>query len=648
MDISEFKNKYIQDARELLNNFESDLLQLENNPIDKTRIDNIYRYLHTLKGSGGMYGFDKIVEVTHQLENIYKQIQDQKFELSKQIIILSFTVCDHLRNLLKDSDFIRECTIQNHCRILKQIESILQQLNIASTNFQTPCVQQKIENGDFYEIHFYPDESIINRNFNLINIFRDIYLLGECVVSIEANPEKGEYWRFKLLSKLTLDTIEEAIFFIADYCEIIIPDTNHDSIQKANHEVNTPIETIVDTTETVESTDIIDNIATQKSDRLQVDISRLNILSFLVSELVTSKSALFAGIQDNNNDIINQAAEKIDKISRLFHANVLTLRLVPIKDLTLQFKRLIHDLSMKLEKKIEFISQGEDIELDKNIIDEITVPIMHIIRNCIDHGIDTPDQRILRGKKEIGIIKLFAYKTGNFVFIQISDDGKGIDTQKVLSKAIEKGLISADSKLQEKEIFNLIFLPGLSTAETLSEISGRGIGMDIVMRKIQDLRGEIYIDSEKDLGSTFTIKLQQNISIIDTMLVECGTSKFAIPVEDIENFEIGQQIDFVNTFNATFIYKNEVIPVINLKLFLNLSYSSKNVSKLIIVNKYNKRFGIIVDKIIGEHQAVVKPLRKSFQHLSYYTGASALGDGTLAFLLDVNRIAQISELSKQN
>jgi len=646
MDFSDFKEKYVQDASELLNNFENDLLLLDNNNSDKTLIDNIYRYLHTLKGSAGMYGFDKIVEIAHQLESIYKQIQEQNIEFPEQLISFSFKFCDHLRNLLKDVEFTNESNIQNHTTIVSQIEIFLQQLNINPSGFQLNDLPST--NEYLYEILFYPDESLLNRGLNLINIFRDIFLLGECVVTIETNTERGEFWRFKLLAECTLEQIEDALFFIINNCEIIeiSQNQNEKQMDMPENPVSNPLNSTFQ--ETFDDLPVSISNTIQKTNRLQVDIARLNTLSFLVSELVTSKSALLTGIQENNAEIITLAAEKIDKISRQFHTNVLTLRLVPLKDLTLQFKRLIHDLSLKLDKKINFITQGDDTELDKSIIDEITVPIMHIIRNCIDHGIDTPEQRLAHGKKETGIIKLFAYKSGNFVFIQISDDGKGIDTQKIVQKAIEKGHINSEIKLSEKEIFNLIFLPGLSTAETLSEISGRGIGMDIVKRKVQDLRGEIYVDSEKDLGSTFTIKLQQNISIIDTMLIQCGTSKFAIPVEDIENFEIGQTIDFANSSNATFTYKNEVIPVVDLKLFLNLNYPAKNKTKLIIVNKYSKRFGIVVDKIIGEHQAVVKPLRKSFRHLSYYTGASALGDGTLAFLLDVNKIAQLSELIQVN
>jgi two-component system chemotaxis sensor kinase CheA len=646
MDFSEFKDKYIQDAAELLDCFENDLLELNKNNHNKDLIDNIYRYLHTIKGSGGMYGFIHIVEIAHLLEHIYKLIQDNKLNVTTPIINLSFSICAHLRNLLIDIDVTYISNKENHVKIVAQIDEILKSNGDFPMNSFSEFLYKEPEKrlSDF-EIYFYPEDSIYNRNINLINVFKDLFLLGECNIKLEKN-EKGEYWKIRLLTQSTKDQIEDALFFIIDYCQIVELNKESSTIIK-QVDINTSnLDT--ENEKTYENITITQPETVQKSNRLQVDISRLNTLSFLVSELVTSKSALLTGIQENNQEIVNQAAEKIDKISRQFHSNVLTLRLVPLKNLTLQFKRLIHDLSLKLNKKIDFITQGDDNELDKGIIDEITMPIMHIIRNCIDHGIDTPEQRLANGKNETGIIKLFAYKSGNFVFIQISDDGKGIDTQKILQKAVEKGLTGNDVKLSEKEIFNLIFLPGLSTAETLSEISGRGIGMDIVKHKIQDLRGEIYIDSEKNLGSTFTIKLQQNISIIDTMLIQCGLSKFAIPVEDIENFEVGQSIDFSGTSTATFAYKNEVIPVVNLNLFLNLDNFTKNKTKLIIVNKYNKRFGIVVDRIIGEHQAVVKPLRKSFQHLSYYTGASALGDGTLAFLLDVNKIAQLSEIKQTN
>lgn len=643
IDFTEFKDKYIQDAALLLDSLESDLLMLGKNLADKSLADNIYRYLHTLKGSGGMYGFDKIVEITHQLEHIYKLIQEQEIVLNQAIIQLSISTGDHIRNLLSDTDLVQKTNIENQKNIISRIAEILEEHQISPdsahhTNSTTPDT-----NSSLFEVHFFPDENISKRNLNLINVMRDIFMLSECNISLQQN-EKGEYWCIKFLKPCTREQVEDALFFIVDDCEIIDIQASGNSKEITTKQEE--LHAIAEMPKAGESLIINTHEAASKSNRLQVDISRLNTLSFLVSELVTSKSALFTGIHERNMEIISQSAERIDKISRQFHANVLTLRLVPLKDLTLKFKRLIHDLSIKLNKKVDFITQGEETELDKGIIDEISLPIMHIIRNCIDHGLDTPEMRQLQGKTETGIIKLFAYKSGNFVFIQISDDGKGIDTRKILSKAIEKGLIAPDSKPTEKEIFNMIFLPGLSTAEELSEISGRGIGMDIVKRKIQDLRGEIYVDSEKDLGSIFTIKLQQNISIIDTMLIQCGNSKFAIPVEDIENFEVGHRIDFWVNASATFQYKNEILPVVNLKKFLNIEESDNLKTKLIIVNKYSKRFGLVVDRIIGEHQAVVKPLRKSFRHLSYYTGASTLGDGTLAFLLDVNKIGQLSEVKQ--
>lgn len=373
--------------------------------------------------------------------------------------------------------------------------------------------------------------------------------------------------------------------------------------------------------------------------RINVDASKLDHLMYLVSELVTTKSELRLALEKNNYQKILDASEKIEKLSKLLSENALNVRLVSLNEMLIRFKRLIRDLSIHLKKKVEFITIGGDTELDKNIIDNIGEPIMHLIRNCIDHGIETPERRKESGKPETGQIKIEAVKSGNYVYITISDDGNGIDTNYVYNKAIDQKFIQPNSELSTKEIFDLIFLPGFSTAQSLTDISGRGVGMDIVKRKIQDIRGEVTVESQKGRGTSFILKLQQSVSIIETLLIEADEITYALPIEDIEACIIESTENFVNKRNHQMGYRGILIPYVKLRETFSNSYSeSITTEKIIIINRIDKKYAIIADKIIGEYQAVVKPVGETFSHLHYLSGASLLGDGSIALLLDTDKL----------
>jgi len=317
--------------------------------------------------------------------------------------------------------------------------------------------------------------------------------------------------------------------------------------------------------------------------------------------------------------------------------------LVPLGDTVLRFQRLIRDLSKQLGKIVEFKTSGVDTELDKNTIDRLAEPLMHIIRNSIDHGIELPEIRTKKGKPEQGIINLTAYNSGSFVFICISDDGNGIDVEKVKQKAIDQGLLKPTDTPDKKEIFDLIFLPGFSTAQSLTSVSGRGVGMDVVKKHITDLRGEIFISSEPGEGTSFTLKLQQSLSIIDTLLFSVEDNFFTVPISEIEvciewsSMEINER---KNT--ATIPFKDHLIPFVDLRYLFKMSGFNQEVYKVIIIRNDNKELAILSDYIIGEHQAVSKPLGKSFHNQKYITSASQLGDGNMAFMIDTNALLKLN------
>jgi two-component system chemotaxis sensor kinase CheA len=360
---------------------------------------------------------------------------------------------------------------------------------------------------------------------------------------------------------------------------------------------------------------------------------------YLVSELVTTKSELMNALTNEHQEKALVAAEKIEKLTKMFSENALNLRLVSVHEMTEKFKRLVRDVAKQLGKHIHFIADENNTELDKSIIDHIGEPIMHLIRNCVDHGIELPHERKTKGKPETGVIKFETIKTGNYVHIRISDDGNGIDTDAVYKKAVEKGFISPGTQLTEKETLELIFLPGFSTAQNLSNISGRGVGMDIVLKKIQEIRGEISITSIKGTGTTFAIKLQQSISIIDTLLVKALDVTYAIPVEDIESCILEPHANLVDKQNHLFNNSGELIPYLYIESpVYSSSVSSETTDKMVIIKKHDRTYGLVVDSIIGEYQAVIKPLGQAFNKVNFISGASLLGDGSIALLLDTDKL----------
>ncbi len=624
MDLSQFRQKYVEDATELLDNLDNALLSLEKDKQNQEYSEQIFRIMHTLKGSGAMYGFDKIVELTHQLESLYNLIRDNKVSVSDEIIQVTFFVADHIRDLLQN-DNVDEV---KHLKILEKINFVAKKAEIEKTVEKIVFKETEIKNRT-WKIVFKPDESIFERNINIVETLHCLFLLGKCEISVQENEEK--VWNIILQTEKTQVDIEDALFFISNLCEIEI-------LKEEIIEIDTNQENVSPNIPTSQGKNEVLKYSTS---RIMVDSTKLDTLLYLVSELVTTKSELLLSVEKRNYIKIAEATEKIDNLSKLFRDNALNIRLISLRDMLNRFQRLVHDLSHQLNKQIDFEINGEDTELDKNIVDAIAEPIMHLIRNSIDHGIETPEERIKAGKKPTGIVKFFAYKSGSFVFIQISDDGHGINKQKIRQKAIEKGFLNAEKQLSDKEIYDLIFIPGFSTAESITQVSGRGVGMDIVKHKIQDIRGEISIDSEEGLGTYFTLKLQQTISIIDTMLIRSHNSIFAIPVEDIENCELISKHELLQKHNKQISYQNELIPYLHLNEEFQFPESQNEKLRIIVINKQEKRFAIISDEIIGEYQAVVKPLSKTFSEIEFLSGACILGDRNIALLFDTEKLKNL-------
>lgn len=687
--IEDFKNKYIEEVKDLLNELEGTLLKLENNKDNIELAQEVFRVMHTIKGTSGMYDFKDIEKITHNIESIYGVIRDKKIPVEKTIISITFKALDYIRTGLSEIKSGVETQTPEYFSFQKELNNIFKNLQ-AENKTNTQENQEETEITTYY-ILFQPEADIATRGVNIKTILDEVAQIGTSSIVPHSYVNEEEestkfymYWEIFLATTESKNIVEEAFLFVQD--EVIIKklaeinlfsydkfieriDQQLESSEPINIEdLNRLIELIglqkidnedEDTDEKKEKekpkvrdlSDIEERIIKQqtaiieqKTTSIKVSSEKLDELMNLVSELVTTKAELLLIAEKHGIQSLNQVTEKIDKLSKQFKDNALNIRLVPIESMMLRFERLVRDLSTELGKKVDFITEGTDTELDKTIIDNLASPLMHIIRNSIDHGIESKERREELKKAENGRIKFTAFYSGANVFIQVQDDGAGINTKALMEKAIKKGFVSSDANLSEKEIYDLIFLPGFSMAQKITGVSGRGVGMDVVKQKILNLRGDIEIDSEIDLGTIVTIKLPLTLSIVDALLVSIGQSYFLIPLYVVDSCSQATHEELKNAVNQRLNFEDELIPFINLRDAFLIKEQAPDFERIVLIKHKDKRIGLIVDKVIGEHQAVLKSLGDMFVNQEFISGGSILGDGSVALILDTNKL--IKQLAK--
>ncbi|MCX7986671.1 MAG: chemotaxis protein CheA [Bacteroidales bacterium] len=648
--LQKFRSKFIEEAYQLLDQLEKTLLELEQNQQNIDLIHAAFRAMHTLKGTSGMYGFEAISEFTHQFESLFQNIREGKIELDRNIIEISLKSVDHLRQLLQDENLEKNENKSTHTQLIKEVVVLLNRIESPILNENKPQNQSnnnEEEKTFTYQILLRTDEKLFFRGINLLNIFKDLSERGNFYIEHLKNMsnDDADWWNIIYTTDAQEEDIREILMFIEDNCfvsrlsernlieqfentnQIIDEKSILEYIEAGNYD-NTRKESSL----TKESNTKVPH----SNRRIAVDSNKLDLLMYLVSELITVNAQL--NIAHEKTDLINlgRYLEKLDSLSKHFRNNALELRLVPLADIVLRFQRMIRDLSKQLQKKIKLITHGVEVELDKSTIDQLYEPLMHIIRNCIDHGIEQPSIRRQKGKSEEGTITITASHSGNHVIITVEDDGCGIDHEKVRRKAVEKGIWPENYKPSEKEIYDLIFLPGFSTAQSLTAVSGRGVGMDVVLKKIQDLRGNIIVSSQREVGTKFTIYLQQSMAILDTLLFTVENQFFVVPISDIEVCEQTSLTNIINREHTkTFVFRNQLIPYVNLRQHFQLTGEYPSKVKVIVVNHSQGNLAILADKIVGEHQAVLKPLGSMLRNQKFITSACQLGDGNMAFMLDI-------------
>lgn len=678
--MEEFIEKFKEEAAELINQLESALLSLEKNPEEKEQISLIFRIMHSLKGNGAMFGYDNISRFTHDLETIYDFVKNGSLKMSKELFDLTLESVDVLKNLLLKNDQLDDSNKNSFNNLMHRIVELTKIAdNNTVTNNQLNNLNSPIEDIDSevyktYYISFIPDEHIFDNGTNPLYLLDELSDLGKnlTLAHLEKIPGLDNYsisacyawWEILLSTKESENDIKDVFMFVEDDCKLEIKLISKENLFN-NNEFNDLCNTITSKKEIIGSNRFdcfitdekpifiekeeqnINNEQFSKSIKdttissIRVASEKIDEMLKLISEMITIQSRLSMLATNLNNPELITISESTTKITRQLRDNAFKISLIPINTLQTRYQRLVRDLSAELGKEVIFEVVGGETELDKKIVEALTEPVLHILRNSIDHGIEDNLTRKIKGKPEKGKITLNAFYSGANVVIEIKDDGAGIDVHNLREKAVEKGLISYSSHLSDKDLLNLIFLPGFSTAEQITDVSGRGVGMDVVKKKIADIRGEVEIDSVIDEGTTITLKLPLTLSIIDGLLTKIGGTDFIIPLSNIYKIYPVEHNELNNKYYNLLTLDGVQIPFYYLREEFKINNADINdIEQVVVVFHNDKLIGLVVDKVTGEYQAVVKPLGKLFAFQEIISGATILGDGSLALVMDTNKIIQ--------
>ncbi len=667
--MEDFKKKFIVEALDHINDLEESLLVLENAPSNRDEIETAFRAMHSLKGGGAMFGFEEISQVTHDLETIYDQIREGTLIVTSRLISLTFKVVDIIKDLLNDDDYNK-----------KQFDALIEELKNFSAEDSTDSVITTRESANehlshSYFIRFEPDEHIMENGTNPLFLIDELTSLGKTFVFADCAKQPAWTdinfancyfsWTIVISGIITENDLKDIFIFVEDDCLLeikkifdgdifLIPDFEEKIEQIAGTNFKKPLSLIEiqklitsesedsNASQYLTSAEISEQGEARRTKQnaviasIRVASEKVDTLMNLVSELVTTQARLSLFAENFDNPELTAIAENIQKLSRELRDNAFSIVLIPIESIMTRFQRMVRDLSSELNKESVFETYGGETELDKTIIENLTDPLMHILRNSLDHGLELPAERVAKGKPRVGKITFKAYHSGPNVFIQVSDDGRGLNLDKIKAKAIAKKLIPPDHSMTDREVYDLIFLPGFSTAEMVSDISGRGVGMDVVRKKISAIRGEIEVDSIFGKGTSITIKLPLTLSIIDGLLVKVADIFFIFPLSAISKIF---SMDSCNTnYGNLVVVDGEQVPYFDLKEEFDLSHTSSTKSReLVVVTSEDKTIGLLVDSVFGEYQAVLKPLGKHYKDQEVISGATILGDGTIALVLDTGK-----------
>lgn len=667
-DLLQLRKIFMDEAEELFVKIEKNLLDAEKSPEDETLIAALFRSIHTLKGSSGMIGSKKVTDFIHNLENIYDQVRSGILPLNSEIIDCTFRCMDHVKVLILNAELTDPKDIENDQQLTAQIDELLS--GGAKWAASAPAAAPASKAGEHtYHVYFKPGKDFLKDGSNPLLLIEELTEIGDTAVYARIDIDSTESykptqcytsWQVLLATDEPMSNIKEVFIFTQeeDVKEVkyVAPGNllqNQDfknSLPEMYTRADFSFEKVKDMMSDMQNAEEQKVAQTSQSGKketissIRVASNKLDELMNHVSELITTQAALSLYAKNNFDPNLEAISDEMEKLARQLRDIAFDMTLLEIDNLFTRFHRSVRDISGQLGKSVNFITEGGDTELDKTIIDNLADPLMHLIRNSLDHGIETKEIRAQRGKAEKGTIKLSAFYSGTKVYVQIEDDGKGIDTEKIRQKAISKGLIEKTDELTEKELLNLIFVPGFSMAKDVTDLSGRGVGMDVVKKNVLDLRGDISVESTLGEGTKITIGLPLTLSVIDGLQVKVDTVDYVIPLSSVEKCYEMKRSMVVNDFNQVVSLDGRQYPYIDLRGEFGLGEeSSPETNSVILVKDHEKEVGFCVDEIVGEYQAVLKPVGKYYRNQEFVSGATILGDGKIALVLDTNNL-----ISKKN
>lgn len=687
MDVSQYLEIFLDESKEHLQNLNTQILDLEQDAENMDTINEIFRAAHSLKGMAGTMGYKRMQNLTHDMENVFSEVRNGNVKVQANLIDILFQCLDALEEYVDNIQGTGDEGDNDNTALIERLNAVLKEDEKEEAKEEAEKEQPKAEKGScstitldeeqkhvlreaqkagkkvyFFDIEV--QDTCILKAARAFLVFKSIEEVGEIIVSnppaqdIEDEKFDTEF-SLIVISEQTIEKVSKVIENVSEIKSVKSHELTEKDLQSAEPEKAAGEETKAEASAQGDKNKpavAANNKGKKSSEKktvgkpvvnrtVRVDIEKLDVLMNLVSELIIAKNSLVAAStqEKSKHSSFNEQIEYLESVTTNLHESVMKVRMVPIESVVNKFPRMIRDLSKKLNKQMNLYMSGEETELDRTVVDEIGDPLMHLLRNAADHGLESAEVRKQRGKPEVGSICLDAYQDGNNVVIEVKDDGNGIDVDAVRNKAIERGTITEEqaANMSDKEIIDLLFLPSFSTSKKVTDVSGRGVGLDVVKSKIEALSGEVEVKTKLGEGSVWTIRLPLTLAIIQALMVIVGGEKYAISLGSIQTIESikPEEIKYVQAKEVIHL-RGTVIPLIRLSKVLDIE-STKSPDEdmiVVIVKKGDKLAGLVVDELMGQQEIVIKSLGKYINKCKVISGATILGDGEVALIIDANAV----------